>query len=415
MRYGFGNRRGSAGLRLRTTIGAVFTIAVLTSSGCGSESVAAKANPVDLSKLNVGSYSSRPQDRVFKDPARTARTMEALRLGNIMPLPQEVDPSLRYHSSFTHPFVDVESFAGDPVFGYFNITDFTANTPGLVAGFSTSGQSNADSAIATELTDAVMIFDTADAAGSAATALARSGFDNRFGSNDSAEPAQSTQYPTAHLSWIPKNQELASWYATGQFVIITLVGDQANNALKVSDQASLRALSDKAITVTADRLKSFQPTLPDKLASLPTDPQGMLRLTLPVPTGDDTAYPFDGTLDRHGALHKVDDPDKAPARFEKSGVDFVSYGAGRLVRTRDAAAAQTYVDEISIDRFQQRIDPPPGLPTARCSRYYERRPFASNFHCYVAYQRYAIEIWSDQQQDLYQRISAQYAILANSK
>ncbi|MEV6771305.1 hypothetical protein AB0N05_22060 [Nocardia sp. NPDC051030] len=402
-------RRRSSRARLRAALTAALAITVLWSTGCGSESEATVRASADLSKLDTGSYATKPQDLVANNPERMARNMEALRLADVVPLPQDVDPALTHNSGGAHPFVDAQSFNNSP-FESFDAPEFFAAIPGFVAGFAGAARSDEDRDISYDLRHAVMIFGSDASATAAATALTGIKLDTRQGI-----PAESAKYPSARITWIPDFQELAFWYPTGKFLIGGVVGNHENMSLSASDLDGLLTLSDKAITVISERLKGFEPTAQDKLAALPVDPEGMLRLTLLRPSGDQTAFGFDGALDRRGALHTVDDPDKGRALFEKTGVEFIGHGAGELVRTRDAAAAETYLNTVSANRFQHLIESPPGLPVAKCVKYQGPDSHQFPYHCYVTYGRYAAEVWSQQQQDVYQRISAQYAILANDK
>ncbi|MVU78937.1 hypothetical protein GPX89_17000 [Nocardia sp. ET3-3] len=422
MGYSSGRLR-SAGIWLRAGAAAALAFSLFASAGCGSESHAAEGPAIDLNKLDTGSYQTKPQDFVPKDPARAARTTEALRLGDIMPLPMEIDPALTHNDDGPHPFTGAEEAAipalpgGNSFLNGLNYTDFTANTAGFVAGFATAAGSDADYGAAYHLTDAVMIFDSDHAAVSAAKALATSGFYQNPAQPNArdATAVQSTIHPNAEVRWIPNEQFLASWYPVGTFVVLTIVSNSENRRLEQSDLPGLLALSDKAIDVTTEKLTSFRPTRVDELGSLPIDRDGMLRLTLPRPPGDTTADTFDGTLDRHGALQTTNsDPATMAALYDKNGVDAVSYGAGLLVRTRDGAA-QSYLDAAYGSRFERRIDSPPGLPNARCTKYHGPSAHAFPFACQVAHGRYVASVWSQQQQDVYQRIAAQYAILANDK
>ncbi|WP_433564615.1 DUF7373 family lipoprotein [Nocardia sp. CA-151230] len=412
MRHGFGRLR-SARIGVRAAAAAVLVISVLTSAGCGSESHAAEEQTVDLSKLDTGKFATKPQDPTTTDLAKRTRIIEGLRLGNILPLASEIDPSLSRNASATNVFVEPNSYDG-----LLNVDHFSTDTTGFVSGFATSGRPSKDVFLGYTLTNTVMIFDSEASAASAATALARSGF-APDGTNMQVGPVQSSAHPAAQMIWDHTNQRLASWYPTGKFVVFSLIDQIENrtvgNGFGIAPEPAPVALADKTIDVTTDRLKTFQPTAPDQLAKLPLDPDGLLRLTLPRPAGDQTANAFTGTLDQHGALHTVGDPAMYRALFDKTGVDFFSYGAGILVRTKDAASAQTFLDAAFASRFKHRIDPPAGLPTATCTKYHGPDEYAAPFTCNVAYGRYVATVWSQQQQDAYQRISAQYAILANSK
>ncbi|MEU1206769.1 hypothetical protein [Nocardia sp. NPDC005825] len=402
---------------MRAAAAAALAISVLVSAGCGSESHAAEEQAVDLSKLDTGNYSTKPRNVKANDPARIGRYLEALRIGNFMPLAQDIDPALKYNVPDVNPFTNGDSFLADKIagndaaFGWLNRTEFDTNTPGFVAGFQTGARSEDDPTISYEIKTAVMEFESDTSAAAAATALARSG----FGKNEGTEPTHSTAYPTAQIAWLPKYQALASWYPTGKFIVLALAINHEKSTLGESDQAGLVALSDKATAVVADRLKEFRPTPADKLGDLPLDPQGMLRMTLIRPDGDMTAFAFDGTLDAHGALLAEEDPNTARSRFEKAGADAVSYGAGQVVRVRDYAAAESYITDKASTKFQRRIDSPPALPGVRCVEYRGPSRTEPPFRCLAAYGQYAAEVWSTQKQDVYQRISAQYAMLVNSR
>lgn len=413
-------RRGSPALRLRAVVAAALAIAVLASSGCGSESDAAAPEPtIDLSKLETGSYNTKPQEPAVTDPVATGRNIEALRLTEVMPLPKDIDPALTYGSGYGRPFTAADSPINGVDLSWLRFTNFAADATGLVSGFHTAAQSNVEESLSFTLAEAVMIFDSDSSAAASAIALARSGFNgldfDQKNNKYEPEPAVSPKYPSAHVIWKPHTQVLASWYATGRFVINTLVRNPENFELEVSDQAGLMALSDKAISVTADRLKTFVPTPPDKLVDLARDPEKMSRITLPLPREDNSDGTFEGVLSTAGDLHRRQDQTKARALFEKTGTDFISYGAGTLVRTRDAAAAKTYIKEVSTDKFRTRIESPPGLPTASCFEYHGPSGFELPFDCYVSNGRYAAHVEARQQRDAYQMISAQYAVLANDK
>ncbi|MTE11583.1 DUF7373 family lipoprotein [Nocardia aurantiaca] len=413
MRYGTGRLRS---VRLRAAAAAVLAITALTTTGCGFDSHATAADSVDLSKLDTGSYATAPRPVTATDAS--GRITEALRLGNAMPLPMEIDPALTHGDGGVHPFAHVsevlrpEMNGGHSAFGWLNEAAFTNDPAGFVAGFATAARTDADESLGYRLTDVVMVFDNdGDAAAAAAAAGANGFLDVGFGTG---EPAQSSAHPAAHLSWLPGDQYLATFYPTGKYLILTLVDNTENFYAKISDLPDLIAKSDKTIDVTADKLKSFQPTAPDQVDSLPVDPQGLLRLILPRPAGDQTAHAFDGVLDRHGALHTESDVVLARSLYDKAGVDAVAYGAGALYRTRDENAAKDFV-KSNVDKFLHRIDSPPGLPSAFCVKYHGPDVHAFPFTCSVVYGHYVATVWSQQQQDVFQRISAQYAMLANGK
>ncbi|MFE3756953.1 hypothetical protein ACFXO9_21840 [Nocardia tengchongensis] len=417
MNNDFGRRR-SARTRLCAAAMAL-AVSVPATSGCGSESRAVQEPTVDLTKLDTGSYATKPVQVTAPDAIAAGRLAEALRLGGAMPLPMEIDPALTTNAGGVRPFTSVsdllvpEMRGGKTAFGWLNDMAFRTDPTGFTAGFATSARTDSDADLGYQLTVLVMTFDSDSDAAAAATVFAADGFPD-FG-NGIGEPAQSTAHPDALLSWLPGSQYLAGFYPTGRFVIGTLVDNREKYWEKISDLPDLIAKSDKAIAVAEDRLKSFRPTPPDQLTTLPLDPLGMVRLTLPRPAGDRTKNAFSGALDAHSALHDEGKPDTAQALFDKDGVDAVGYGAGALYRTRDAAAARDLRDLDSVDKFHHPIDSPVGLPVARCMKYRGPDTHAFPFVCAASYGRFVAQVWSQQQQDVFQRISAQYAMLANDK
>ncbi|GAB2562644.1 DUF7373 family lipoprotein [Nocardia heshunensis] len=411
MRHGYGRLR-SARIGVRAAAATALVVSALVSAGCGSESHAADDQKADAGKMDTGSYATNPQDPTTPDSAKRGRVLEGARLGNIVPLASDIDPTLIHNAPVTNVFTDANSFGG-----LVNVDHFADDAKGFVVGFATSGHPAEDASLGYTLTNAVMIFDSDAAAAGAATSLAHSGLTLPGGTQ--VDSVQSSQHPAAQILWAPTEQRLASWYPTGKYVIFSMIDQVENKSVEQAfglapDPAPL-ALADKAIDVTTAALKSFQPTAPEQLSTLPLDPDGMLRLTLSRPKGDQTVEAFSGTFNQHGMLHLVGKPADYKALFDKTGVDSVSDGAGFLVRAKDAASAQIFVDGVSASRFQNRIDPPAGLSSARCVQYHGPDEHAAPFHCYVSHGRYAATVWSQQKQDVYQRISAQYAILVNDK
>ncbi|MFE6862767.1 hypothetical protein [Nocardia sp. NPDC057668] len=409
-----------AGSALRAATAVALAVTVLVSAGCGSESDAAGTLPeIDLSKLDTGGYETKPRDPAPLNPVAAAHNLEALRLAEVMPLPKDIDSALIHGSGRAKSYTNLASLSPAVDLSWFEEENFDSDTAGLIGGFYTTAQSNPSDGLSYALTNNVMIFDSDNSAAAAANALSRSGFSSPDLDHDSnrTPPVETTslRFPAAKVLWKPNNQVLASWYATGRFVISTLVRNEENFQLRISDLPGLLALSDKAITVTMDRLSKFVPTPPNALTSLALDPTGMVRITLPIAPREAQESSFNGVLSATAELHRRPDQDKARALFDRTGVDNISYGAGMLVRTRDATAAETYIDEVSINKFRVRIDPPQELPTARCFKYHGPSWSVWAFDCYVSVGRYAAYTRADQVQETYQQISAQYAILANDK
>ncbi|WP_425296810.1 DUF7373 family lipoprotein [Nocardia cyriacigeorgica] len=229
------------------------------------------------------------------------------------------------------------------------------------------------------------------------------------------EPAKLNKFPAAHVRWQPGQQTLASWLAQDEFVIVTIAYNAEALMLGESDLPGLSALAEKAITATSTSLEKFEPTPADKLMENSIDPDGMRSISLARPMGDSFVN-VPGTYDLHGSLHFPTDPVERKQELVDAGVDRVAHDAGELYRTADAESAQELKDKSSqLNRMFRSAPAPKGLPQATCTEYKGPAQGAIRFYCHVAFDRYYAFMAAEQLLDAQQRISAQYAILANSK
>ncbi|MFC9993681.1 hypothetical protein [Nocardia sp. NPDC127526] len=402
---------------------ALMVIALGAASACGTDSPEAEPEPViDLAALDVGSYRAEPKDFQPKEPLFVGRAFEAERIGSSMPLPSEMDSRLKVNlGHVVHGFLEPGTTHDSPMYTYLQKDGFTEDAKGFVAGFATTGQSEEEEAISFSMSTSALLFETEQQATEAAGALARRGWEitDFIGSEfvdvtnvpGKVQPTQSAEHPSAISSWVPDEQRLASWFASGKFVIVAVADHTENQKLGISDQNFLQTLTDAAITATAERLKSFQPTPVDKLGSIDFDPEGMMRISLRRLEGD-SFMNLPGVYDVPGYLHLTENPEKVRELFDEHGVDRVSSDAGTLYRTRDSAAAKDFLATESVDKYMRKVESPPGLPIARCNKYRGPERAVVPYYCYVSYDRYVSMVWGSQLSDAHQRISAQYAILA---
>ncbi|MFF2552642.1 hypothetical protein ACFVUS_16670 [Nocardia sp. NPDC058058] len=394
---------------------ALVVIVMLAIAGCGTESTAAEQDPpVDLNALDVGGYQHEPMDFAPKSRPFVSRVFEAERLGAYVPLASEIDPGLKVNrADSVHAFLGPDEAHPSPMYAWLKKDGFGDDAKGFIAGFATKGESSDDYTISYSVATSVLLFDSDRSASTAATALAARGWSSVSG-DIQVEPVRSAAHPEAISSWRPDAQVLASWYATGRFVIVALAESMDNRTLKISDRSQLQSLTDRAITVTSERIKTFQPTAPDRIGDSPLDPDGLLRISLRRPDGDSfTNMP--GVYSSAAFLHLDDHPATTKPQFDRYGVDRIAVDAMRLYRTRDAQAAKQFVAEIAIEKFTRRTGSPTGLPTAQCREYHGPEHLTYPFYCYVAFGRYVAMNWGSQLSEVHQRISAQYSILARSK
>ncbi|MFB8002178.1 hypothetical protein [Nocardia sp. NPDC056000] len=400
----------------RRVAAAAMVVLTLSATGCGGESDAVQQDPtIDLNALDVGGYRHEPKDFAPPDRSLVGRAFEAERLGAAVPLMSEIDAGLDYNlAESVHVFLSPGEGHNSPMSTWLSTDGFADDAKGFIAGFATSAQSDQDYGISYGASDSVLLFDSEQAASSAAAALAQRGWSSVNDIPPRVEPVHSAAHPTAISSWLPDSQVLASWYATGKFVIVALAESEESRSLNLSDRDLLQTLTDKTITLTSERLRSFTPTPRDQLTTVPFDPDGMLRISLPRPDGDSyTNLP--GVYTPAAFLHLENDPERAKSRYDKFGVDRVAANGGRIYRARDMQAAKQLRDDLVMNRFTRPVESPIGLPTARCRRYRGPVNASTQFYCYVAFDRYVVMTWGLQLADAQQRVSAQYSILARSK
>ncbi|MFD3507551.1 hypothetical protein [Nocardia sp. NPDC058666] len=386
----------------------LFAAAMLVAVGCSSEPSGDAAAPepvVDLAKLDVGPYPRVAREITTTPSWALARYLEGMRLSSVLPLPVEIDPQ------FVVPQPGSRAFPrpGENLAKTFRDT-FDEDTKGLVAGFFTGARSHEDPSISQELSVHAMLFESVGAAQSAAVALHRRG----HGPDVVAEPIKSTRHPDALMLWRDDEQRVTGWMATGRFVVKVTSRSEENVELKISDQAAVLPIADKALTVTAERLAAHTPTPVDRLQSIPVDPDKMLARTLPIgrETGADPVFPV--VRDGHGALHGALDFANTRRGYEQAGVDRVSEDKSTVYRTRDAAGARQLLVESGHDKFLRTVQTPAGLAAATC--YESLRPkTVSRYYCTVSHDRYAAVVSSNQIADAQQAISAQYAILVSTR
>ncbi|MFD3507588.1 hypothetical protein [Nocardia sp. NPDC058666] len=404
----------------RRWILAVCSVLAVSMSGCGAVTDGEVPEPaVDLGLLDVGGYPTRPVDygADSAEPMVLHRVREAQRLAEYFPLPTEVDPSLTLlHDRQENVFVGGKTKSFPTIHRDVSLTPISGEaftSAGFIAGFNTSGTAAEETAwIGSALSYAGLVYRDSATAIAGATALADAGFNL-----DGAEPVQLVQFPAVRSAWLPKEQVQAAWHVVGSVVVIVVAESPENRKLGIAELAPLTTLVEGALRRLSDRVAAFRPTPVDQLASLPLDADGLLRLTVPETTGYEYAHKH-GTYDARADLHLRRDPQRHARLNETHGIDRVAYREAVVARARDADSARRYLADIAVGKFLAREDSPGGLPQARCARNRSVRPGllrTEKYTCSVAFGRYVATVHSPWLRDAQQRISAQFAILVNSR
>ncbi|MFI6871659.1 hypothetical protein [Nocardia sp. NPDC050406] len=378
---------------------AVTALAItLLAAGCGSDREPAAAS-VDEKALNWGNYPTVPRDMAALADAESGAVQESIRLAEHVPLPMEIDSRLtaRQSASALTP-------SSLP-----NVKGFASGAPGLVAGWQTFAQRGSDAALGLDLSvsHSIARFDSREHAVRAMNFMA-----------DTVDP----EYPNQGPLTVPGYGDARAVLGFLDAVKVWLAYDDYVIWLRLSHQiaapdgpAPLLDLAERLIDKQIELLRSYQPTPVDRLGEVPADIDGLRGRALP--DDNQRLRVKSGIYSARAALHTQTDPGRSRRAFTEAGVDLVATEYATLYRTAGADEARglaaNFLAELSAKYTA--ADSPLGLPTAQCLRITDPESYANPHVCYLVYDRYVAEVYATQQQDLHQRVSAQYLLLAHGQ
>ncbi|MCM6776138.1 hypothetical protein NDR87_19415 [Nocardia sp. CDC159] len=404
-------------------LSALVAAALAATAACGSDDGdGAPTDPVvDLAGLDVGNNPTEPKEYTKPTSLEMAKLVEAMRLGNALPLPSDIDPAAKYAIQTPGNVYTFISFDSEAIARHSDADtkQLDAQIKGLVCGFVSSGRTDTTKSLAVDLDNVVMLFDSEDSARTAADLLAQADFAAKpsYAPDMTKTPVALGKYPAAHGQITPAFPGgFRSWYATGKYVIFTYIYDYVMSATEEQDVPKLVARAEKSIDTISAALRGFTPTPPDRLMTADVDPDRVLGRTLRTVVVDNSQRGNPGVYDRRGGLQISLSPDTSAQLFEAAGVDRVAWMGGYLYRARDAAGARKIVQEMAApSRKLTRVEPPKNLPFAQCLGLRVPTLTAVNYYCAVSHGRYAAWLYANQLRDVHQRTSAQYALLVNSE
>ncbi|WP_278264952.1 hypothetical protein [Nocardia sp. AG03] len=402
--------------RFRVPLAAALTVACLLATACGSgDEVAAPASPeIDLSALNVGNYPREPEVLGTVRNEDEARYAEAMRLAEVVPLPSDIDPDLKFtrNRDTTRTFIRAEDVIVEEVMNI-HPDDFNASTAGFIGGFYSNAESNRHKSLSYKLENFVLLFSDEESARHAAIALGEA--NRRY----YADEYQSVDIPGVSdeiAYWNPEWSMINAWFAHKNFVILTSVSDYLANEIKTPDLPSLISRTEGSYSKVASAVDKFTPTPRDNWMTLQRDVDGMIGRTVSGTYGMNAEDIVPAVYTGRSVLHGSRDAERDGPSVDEFGVDRASFNGGALYRARDSESAQTLADKLAkLGKLFKPLDPPKGLPFAQCFEARGKYHSGARFRCIVAADRYAAEIPADQLEDAYQRISSQYSMLINSK
>ncbi|BDT85125.1 hypothetical protein FMUAM8_08890 [Nocardia cyriacigeorgica] len=387
------------------------TMAIVGTAGCGREDAqpapAAPEPMVDIAQLDTGSFPTQP--RILDKPVTIehARLVEAQRLGNHLPPPIATDPIFVHNDGmWVNAFIDPEPL------GKTMATDrFHEAAPDFIGGFLTTAGSEPDNG-GIDIMNAALLFPSEQSAERAAAELERVDFEF----TDRNRRVEIPNYPNARAHWQPEgSQSIGSWLAVGPVVIFTWIYDYKLSFVERHDLAGLQGLVEKNLDVVVPAISAFEPTPPDRLMEVDVDPDGILGRTLPGTTSEGTQQ-SPGVFNGIAAVHFAVAMGELKQLIDENGVDRYAFDGSRVFRAKDSESARNVSAHLTeLSRKYRSAAPPKNLPQAHCIEYIGREMFAFRFYCSVSRGQYGAHTWSSQLLDAQQRISAQYALLANAE
>ncbi|WP_285030223.1 hypothetical protein [Mycolicibacterium sp. lyk4-40-TYG-92] len=388
---------------LAAAVAAVSLLAGCTTVTNGEATKDPSFKPGDaiVSLLNPGNYPTAPKPGpALKPGAESGRLIDAERLAEFVVGPWEVDPTL------TSIGLDVTGVYLDAA----GLTSVErpmvqiANDHQLINGFGSGRGTTRGADHDNGLVILVLRFPTPDLANDAARK-----FSEQAPVIDRATPNEQLSIPghpeaLAHQSTLFDGKfTVTSYTPHGSYVLY-----QYATSDKTLDTAT--QLIAKSLDLQASRIDGFRPTDPAQFATMQTDPDGILRLT--VPTKEHRGN--QGLWGPRGILHFDDDPIKISATLTAAGVDVISVRGTYLYRAKDAAAATQLAQKLAEpDGKNPTVPGPtvPGLPSAKCQTIDSADVRARVFACSASLDRWVYTASSLQPFDATQRMASQYLLL----
>ncbi|MEV6337466.1 hypothetical protein AB0M12_22435 [Nocardia vinacea] len=393
----------------------LLTVGVLAlgAVGCGTE-VPGTATRVqsDVSALDVGNYQTKPRTVGNAKSDKQARAREAQRLADYVALPYEADPSyvedawnLRSHIVLNRKTLGnlVINDTFDEV-----AKDLTA---GWVNAWSTGG---APEDKRRTLNVAVLMFPDAPTATTVGPMLEH----DDFTYNRDNQPVPITKHANTTAHWRPDISSIGSWTVHDRYVIFIKVVDDTS----APDLPALTTQVERMLDVQIPLLDKFHPTPAGELQHIPLDPPGLLGRTLPSnPDAPVRAEP-DGLYEGRGILSLLAADPTSMGTLEKSEVDLAAFGDAAVFRSKTAKGSQAlwqhWQPSKNPEPNQKMVEAPSGLGEhvecyADMTGSGDKQTVSMNI-CVFQVDRYTVQAFGKQLQDLHQKVSAQYALLTGA-
>jgi serine/threonine kinase PknH len=384
-------------------------------TGGRSTQVHSSTPAVDISKLDVGHYGTKP--RILSGPTTgdQGKFLEAFRLAEGIANPFEVDPKLDhlYGGATPDPKLAATSISGtgtplvQPVLEKYGMISAY-----MVQGYSTRIQDFVRTRNGEALLVLLMSFPNDDAAARAATEMDAAD----FAVNPDNQHATIPGYPQAKAHYRPGYSSVASTMAHGRLVVSTVASSSTATDLNYFLQRVQRLFD-----VQVPLMDQLIPVTDAGLTSLPLDPDHMLTRAF-VAGEQPKISDLYGSIGPRAVVFCADTGALKEGLLAQAGVDRCAFTPdSQLLRAQDESAASGLLPKLvqaNAEDLDHDVASPDGLNNARCFEQ-KQEVWSDNaqarFGCGVSFGRYVAFVWSNEEKDARQRAAAQYAILVNSE
>ncbi|MGV9820308.1 DUF7373 family lipoprotein [Nocardia xishanensis] len=379
---------------------------VTATAGCGRDDAGSGAPAIDVAALDSGNYPSIPRDANAIRSEQTGAALEAVRIGEHVPLPVEIDGKFPFQR-----LVDTDRrLTPDRTSTPYSIDreELSSLLQGYVTGWEASAERRPVLSIGRAVEMQILRFTDASHADESTRRLAE-----RQAVNLPGETVAIPGFPKAKAKWSPSKKYLDAWLTQDALVLYVHMDDPLSEPPEV---APLVSFAQKAFTDLLEALKGYTPSPLDKLGTLPLDPEGLLGRTLPLEQAQKRKYDQSLVMPAQAALHFERYPGLTRAAFLDAQVDLVAYSGARVYRTADADAAERLraaFTELDPTGYAP-VDSPPKLPTAKCFDTKDKKRNSPQYPpvCFLVYDRYVARVTATNIQQLHQKAAAQYKLLA---
>jgi hypothetical protein len=382
---------------------AMTAVACLLAAGCGSGGDAR----IDLSRLDVGPYSTAVRDIPDQPSLRNGTVLEGIRMSEAVADTSQFGSTLNYLRD-AGPIPDTQSLVatiGESGRRLLDISGWVAgyqasyaDTPRLPAG------ANPSSYVGLSIT--LLRFSDDAAATRVASAL---------------EVANWADFGNTVAAPLPRHSEVGARYTPGTGVL-RLDASIGPFVLRLRLEAPPDGIEkrigelDAAFDEEQALLGHFTPTPVAEIASLPMDPDGLLaRMVATDPSASPHPSATFAVYGPTGALRDQTRAIRADKLYQKWGVDqFAVSGSQRLYKLRDSQAAHDMAAEViasSVD-VEQEIVGDPNVPNTRCFHAEATAANLSEYTCRMWFHDVFTVIRADSAQNVREMAAAQYVLLA---